>query len=118
MKPRSLNELRQTRDAVYTPPTSHDQSLRDRLEGRSYLVLDAEGLPEVTCDDVQCILDVRPTLSGEEVLAHFDGGATADDVARWGQHSGGAASQAQLSPSRITVPSLSRLLFAATAREI
>ena len=77
MKTRSLNELRQTRDAVYTPPTSHDQSLRDRLEGRSYLVLDAEGLPEVTCDDVQCILDVRPTLSGEEVLAHFDGGATA-----------------------------------------
>ena len=77
MKTRSLNELRQTRDAVYTPPTSHDQRLRDRLEGRSYLVLDAEGLPEVTCDDVKCILDVRPTLSGEEVLAHFDGGATA-----------------------------------------
>ena len=75
MKSRTLNELRQTRDAVYTPPVSHDQRLRDRKEGRSYLVLDAEGLPEVTCDDVQCILDVRPGLNGEEVLSHFDGGA-------------------------------------------
>ena len=77
MKTRSLNELRQTRDAVYTPPTSHEQCLKQRLEGRSYLVLEAQGLPEVTCDDVQCILDVRPTLNGEAVLSHFDGGATA-----------------------------------------
>jgi len=75
MKSRTLNELRQTRDAVYTPPVSHDRRLRARKEGRSYLVLDAEGLPEVTCDDVQCILDVRPGLNGEEVLSHFDGGA-------------------------------------------
>ena len=80
MKSRSLNELRQTRDAVYTPPVSHDQRLRDRKEGRSYLVLDAEGLPEVTCDDVQCILDVRPGMKGEDVLSHFDGGAAAMDL--------------------------------------
>jgi len=80
MKSRSLNELRQTRDAVYTPPVSHDQRLRARKEGRSYLVLDAEGLPEVTCDDVQCILDVRPGLKGEDVLSHFDGGAETMDL--------------------------------------
>jgi len=80
MKTRSLNELRQTRDAVYTPPTSHKQRLNQRLEGRSYLVLDAEGMPEVTCDDVQCILDVRPALKGEEILAHFEDGATAMDL--------------------------------------
>lgn len=75
MKTRTLNELRQTRDAVYTPPVSHDQRLRARKEGQSYLVLDAKGNPEVTCDDVQCILNVRPGLKGEDVLAHFDSGA-------------------------------------------
>ena len=80
MKSRTLNELRQTRDAVYTPPVSHDQRLRDRKEGHSYLVLDAEGLPEVTCDDVQCILDVRPGLKGEDVLSHFDAGAEAMEL--------------------------------------
>ena len=50
MKSRSLNELRQTRDAVYTPPVSHEQRLRARKEGLSYLVLDAEGSPEVPSD--------------------------------------------------------------------
>ena len=75
MKSRTLNELRQTRDAVYTPPMSHEERLKERKEGRSYIVLDAEGLPEVTCDDVQCILDVRPGLNGKDVLSHFDAGA-------------------------------------------
>ena len=75
MKNRTLNELRQTRDAVYTPPVSHDQRLLARKEGHSYLVLDADGNPEVTCDNVQCILNVRPSLKGEDILAHFDSGA-------------------------------------------
>ena len=47
-----------------------DQRLRARREGQGYLVLDAEGNPEVTCDDVQCILNVRPGLKGEDILAH------------------------------------------------
>ena len=40
MKSRSLNELRQTRGRLTA--RFHDQRLRDRKEGRSYLVLDAE----------------------------------------------------------------------------
>ena len=74
MKNRSLNELRQTRDAVYVPPRSHAERMEERKQGQGYLILDAEGLPQVTCDDIACIVEARPMVSTAELEAHFAGG--------------------------------------------
>ena len=71
MKNRSLNELRQTRDAVYVPPRSYEERMEDRKVGKGYIILDAAGNPCVTCDDISCILEARPALNAEEVKAHF-----------------------------------------------
>jgi len=72
IKPRSLNELRQSKDAVYTPPPSHEKRLDQRREASGYLVLDSEGLPLVSCDDVQCVIDARPELSRNAIESHFE----------------------------------------------
>jgi len=71
MKNRSLNELRQTRDAVYVQPRSYEERMEDRKVGMGYIILDAAGTPCVTCDDISCILEARPTLNAEEINAHF-----------------------------------------------
>ena len=34
-----MNELRQTRDAVYNPPVSHDERMNERLVGDIYVCL-------------------------------------------------------------------------------
>jgi hypothetical protein len=71
MKNRTLNELRQTRDAVYVAPRSYQERMDDRKVGLGYLIVDAEGAPCVTCDDIACIVEARPTLNAEELEAHF-----------------------------------------------
>jgi len=71
MKNRTLNELRQTRDSVYVPPRSYESRMEERKQATSYLILDAEGAPQVTCDDIQCIVEARPMVSSAELKAHF-----------------------------------------------
>lgn len=71
MKTRTLNELRQTRDAVYVPPTSHAERMEQRKEDKGYLILDSEGTPLVSCDDIQCIVEARPMLNPAELKTHF-----------------------------------------------
>ena len=39
IKSRTMNELRQTRDAVYNLPASHDQRMNERLVGDIYVIL-------------------------------------------------------------------------------
>jgi len=73
-KSRTLNELRQTRDAVYTPPVSHDERMKERLVGDIYVILDAEGNPAVACDDVACLIQARPEWSADALEAHFETG--------------------------------------------
>ena len=80
MKNRSLNELRQTRDAVYVPPRSHDERMEERKLGQGFLILDAEGTPQVTCDDIQCIVEARPMVSKSELEAHFGAGEDAFEL--------------------------------------
>ena len=70
-KSRTLNELRQTRDAVYNPPVSHDERMNERLVGDIYVILDGEGLPAVACDDVQCLIQARPEWSEQAIESHF-----------------------------------------------
>lgn len=71
MKNRTLNELRQTRDSVYVAPASHEERMAERKLSKGYLILDAEGAPLVTCDDIQCIVEARPMVSPVELKAHF-----------------------------------------------
>ena len=71
IKSRTMNELRQTRDAVYTPPVSHDERMNERLVGDIYVILDGEGLPAVACDDVQCLIQARPEWSAQAIESHF-----------------------------------------------
>jgi len=71
MKNRSLNELRQTRDAVYVAPLSYEERTDDCKVGLGYLIVDAKGAPCVSCDDIACVVDARPTLSFDELEAHF-----------------------------------------------
>jgi hypothetical protein len=80
MKNRSLNELRQTRDTVYVPPRSHDERMEKRKMGQGYLILDAEGAPQVTCDDIACIVEARPMVNKTELEAHFAGGASSFEL--------------------------------------
>ena len=80
MKNRSLNELRQTRDAVYVSPRSHDERMEERKLGKGFLILDAEGAPQVTCDDIQCIVEARPMVSKAELEAHFAGGESSFEL--------------------------------------
>lgn len=77
MKSRTLNELRQTRDAVYVPPRSYQERMEDRKTGLGFLILDAQGSPTVSCDDIACIVEARPTLSTAELEAHFANGQEA-----------------------------------------
>lgn len=74
IKSRTLNELRQTRDAVYTPPASHDERMKERLVGDIYVILDADGNPAVACDDVACLIQARPGWSADALEAHFETG--------------------------------------------
>ena len=74
IKSRTLNELRQTRDAVYTPPASHDERMKERLVGDIYVILDAAGNPAVACDDVACLIQARPEWSADALEAHFETG--------------------------------------------
>jgi len=74
MKNRTLNELRQTRDAVYAPPVSHMERMEQRNVAEGYLILSAEGTPQVTCDNIQCVVDARPMLNPSELKAHFAAG--------------------------------------------
>ena len=74
MKPRSLNELRQTRDAVYHPPASHQQRMDARRIGDIYVIMDDEGQPSVACDDVACLIEARPEWSEAELNEHFKKG--------------------------------------------
>ena len=67
-----MNELRQTRDAVYNPPVSHDERMNERLVGDIYVILDEEGQPAVACDDVACLIQARPEWSAQAIESHFD----------------------------------------------
>ena len=69
---RPLNELRQTRDAGYNPPTSHQEKMAQRLVDDIYVIMDEEGNPAVACDDVACLIQARPAWSAEELTSHFD----------------------------------------------
>ncbi len=80
MKNRTLNELRQTRDAVYVAPRSYQERMEDRKVGLGYLIVDATGAPCVTCDDIACIVEARPTLKAEELEAHFIQGEASFDL--------------------------------------
>ena len=71
-KTRTLNELRQTRDAVYTPPMSHQEKMAQRLVGDIYVIMDEDGNPAVACDDVACLIEARPEWSAQELTSHFD----------------------------------------------
>jgi hypothetical protein len=71
-KTRTLNQLRQSRDAVYTPPKSHQDSMTKRLVGDIYVIMDQEGNPAVACDDVECLIQARPEWSAQELNSHFD----------------------------------------------
>ena len=71
-KTRTLNELRQSRDAVYTPPLSHQDSMTQRLVGDIYVIMNKEGNPAVACDDVECLIQARPEWSMQELTSHFD----------------------------------------------
>ena len=70
-KTRTLNELRQTRDVVYTPPMSHQEEMAQRLVGDIYVIMDEDGNPAVACDDVACLIQVRPEWSAQELANHF-----------------------------------------------
>ena len=70
-KSRTLNELRQTRDTVYTAPASHEARMNERLVDDIYVILDAEGQPAVACDDVACLIQARPEWSAQELANHF-----------------------------------------------
>lgn len=80
MKTRTLNELRQTRDSVYVPPRSHEARMEQRKQAQGYLILDTEGAPQVTCDDIQCIVEARPMVSPNELRAHFEQGGMAFEL--------------------------------------
>ena len=71
IKPRSLNELRQSKDAVYTAPTSHEERLDARRQAWGYVVLDAQGAPVVSCDNMSCVIGARPELSANDLENHF-----------------------------------------------
>jgi hypothetical protein len=71
-KTRTLNELRQSRDAVYTPPLSHQDSMTQRLVGDIYVIMNKEGNPAVACDEVECLIQARPEWSMQELTSHFD----------------------------------------------
>ena len=71
IKPRSLNELRQSKDAVYTAPSSHGERLDARRQAWGYVVLDAQGTPVVSCDNMSCVIDARPELSANDLENHF-----------------------------------------------
>ena len=71
-KARSMNELRQTRDAVYKAPVSHEERMNQRLVGDIYVILDADGNPAVACDDVACLIQARPEWSAESIESPFD----------------------------------------------
>lgn len=73
-KSRTLNELRQTRDTVYTAPASHEARMNERLVDDIYVILDAEGQPAVACDDVACLIQARPEWSADAIEGHFAGG--------------------------------------------
>ena len=68
-----MNELRQTRDAVYKAPVSHEERMSQRLVGDIYVILDADGNPAVACDDVACLIQARPEWSAESIESHFHG---------------------------------------------
>ena len=72
IKSRTMNELRQTRDAVYNPPVSHDARMTERLVDDIYVILDGEGLPAVACDDVACLIQARPEWSAQDIESHFE----------------------------------------------
>ena len=74
IKSRTMNELRQTRDAVYNPPASHDQRMNERLVGDIYVILDSQGQPAVACDDVACLIQARPEWSSAAIESHFNTG--------------------------------------------
>ena len=46
IKSRTTNELRQTRDAVYNPPVSHDERMNERLVGDIYVILAGKVCPQ------------------------------------------------------------------------
>lgn len=70
-KSRTMNKLRQTRDAVCNPPVSHGEGMNERLGGDIYVILDEEGLPAVACDDAQCLIQARPEWSAQAIESHF-----------------------------------------------
>ena len=70
-KSRTLNELRQTRDAVCNPPVSRGEGMNERLVGDIYVILDEEGLPAVACDDAQCLIQAHPEWSEQAIESHF-----------------------------------------------
>ena len=72
IKSRTMNELRQTRDAVYNPPVSHAERMNERLVGDIYVILDEEGHPAVACDDVACLVQARPEWSAQAIESHFN----------------------------------------------
>ena len=71
IKSRTMNELRQNRDAVYNPPLSHDERMNERLVGDIYVIMDEDGNPAVACDDVACLIQARPEWSAQELANHF-----------------------------------------------
>jgi hypothetical protein len=80
MKNRTLNELRQTRDAVYVPPRTYEERMEERKVSEGFLIMDAEGTPQVTCDDIACIVEARPMLNPSELKAHFEKGEKSFEI--------------------------------------